>query len=87
MSFQMTPAHFSYNYEDSDVKIFCEDQLFHCHRFVLSNQSEVFKRMLTSWDVSEGFSGEIIITDTSAITMNDILVFLYQGVRFLFVSS
>ena len=63
MSFQMVSAQIPMNYKDSDVKIFCEGQVFHCHRSVLTKQSEVFERMLTCDNMKEATSGEININD------------------------
>ena len=83
MAFQKTPGQISRNYKGSDVKIYCEDQVFDCHKFVLSNQSEVFRMMLTSNDTIEATSGEIKIKDISVTTLNNLLVFLYRGVRIL----
>jgi len=73
------PAKFFMNNELSDVKIYCEDEIFDCHKFVLSGQSEVFKTMLIDNEMTEARTGEINITDISANTMKDLLFFLYNG--------
>ena len=61
----------------SDVKIFCEDKTYECHKIILSLQSEVFERMLDS-NMAESKSGEIKIKGTSATTLEAILNFLYN---------
>jgi len=67
------------NKEFSDVKIFCEDQIFDCNKCILSCQSDVFKRMLMdNITMAEATSGEITIKGTSALTMNWLLYFMYQ---------
>ena len=62
----------------SDVKIFCEDKTFECHKAVLCLQSEVFERMLANNSMAESISGEIKATETSAITLEALLYFLYN---------
>jgi len=61
------------------VKIFCEEKTFDCHKLVLASQSEVFKSMLITSNMSETTSGEIRITDISAYTIHNLLFFLYHG--------
>ena len=63
--------------ELSDVKIFCEDKIFDCHKNILCCQSEVFKGMLMNEKMVEAITGEIRIKDISAKTMKDLLYFIY----------
>ena len=63
--------------EFSDVKIFCEDKIFPCHKNILGSQSEVFKSMLSNTDMVEASSGEIRIADISANVMETLLHYLY----------
>jgi len=67
------------NNEFTDVKIFCEKEIFDCHKLVLASRSEVFKSMLITSKMSETTSGEIKITDITADTMHNFLFFLYHG--------
>ena len=64
--------------ELSDVKIFCEDKIFDCHKTILCCQSEVFKGMLMNEKMVEAVTGEIRIKDISAKTMKDLLYFIYH---------
>ena len=64
--------------ELSDVKIFCEDKIFDCHKTILCCQSEVFKGMLMNEKMVEAATGEIRIKDISAKTMKDLLYFIYH---------
>ena len=62
-----------------DVKIFCEDKTFDCHKIIQSIQSEVFKKMLADDNnMVESTSREIRVTKVSAITMERLLFFLYN---------
>ena len=63
----------------SDVKILCNGKTFPCHKVILSNQSEVFKSMLSNGcgSMIEASTGEIKIKDISAETMESLLYFLY----------
>ena len=63
--------------ELSDVKIHCDDKVFNCHKLILSGQSEVFK-MILSGNSNEATSGKIEITDASAITMKNLLFYIYH---------
>ena len=65
--------------EFSDVKILCNGKTFPCHKVVLSNQSEVFKSMLSNGcgSMIEASTGEIKINDISADVMESLLYFLY----------
>merc|ERR1712018_761343 len=70
------------NDEFSDVKIFCQDKIFNCHKLILACQSEVFKRML-GWSIInnnmvESNTGEVKVTDTSEITMESLLYYIYH---------
>jgi hypothetical protein len=67
------------NDEFSNVKILCDDKTFPCHKVILSNQSEVFKSMLSDGcgSMIEASTGEIKIKDISADTMESLLYFLY----------
>ena len=60
-----------------DVKIFCEDKIFDCHKIILCLRSEVFERMLAN-KMLESTTGEIKVTETSAITLEALLYFLYN---------
>ena len=62
----------------SDIKIFCEDKIFYCHKVILSSQSEVFRSMLTNVDMVEASSGEIKIVDIAANVMETLLYYLYN---------
>ena len=63
----------------SDVKIICNGKTFPCHKVILSNQSEVFKSMLSNGcgSMIEASTGEIKIKDISADAMESLLYFLY----------
>ena len=61
-----------------DVKIFCQDKVFECHKLILSLQSEVFKRMLANNNMAESTSGQIEATETSVSTLEDLLYFMYN---------
>ena len=63
----------------SDVKILCNGKTFPCHKVILSNQSEVFKSMLSNGcgSMIEASTGEIKIKDISADVMESLLYFLY----------
>ena len=61
-----------------DVKIFCQDKIFYCHKLILSLRSEVFKRMLTGNNMIEATRGEINATKASAVTMEALLYFMYN---------
>ena len=63
----------------SDVKIICNGKTFPCHKVILSNQSEVFKSMLSNGcgSMIEASTGEIKIKDISADVMESLLCFLY----------
>ena len=63
--------------EFSDVKIHCDEEVFNCHKIILSGQSEVFK-MILSGNSNEVTSGKIEITDASAITMKNLLFYIYH---------
>ena len=63
--------------EFSDVKIHCDGEVFNCHKIILSGQSEVFK-MILSGNSNEATSGKIEITDASAITMKNLLFYIYH---------
>ena len=45
-----------FNDEMSDCRIICEDQIFPCHKFILSVRSDVFKTMFQTMDMQEGIS-------------------------------
>ena len=47
------------NDEISDVKIFCQDKIFNCHKLILACQSKVFKTMLLDSNMAESISGEV----------------------------
>ena len=64
--------------ELSDVKIYCEDKVFNCHKLILSGQSKVFKTMLINKDMVEATSGEIKIVDTPAHAMLRVLFYIYH---------
>ena len=66
------------NDELSDLNVLCEEETFHCHKLVLCSQSTVFKSMLVDNDTLEKSSGEILITDASAATINSLLYFMYH---------
>ena len=66
------------NDELSDVKIFCQEKIFNCHKNILACQSEVFKRMLMDSNMVESTSGKVKVTDTSEITMESLLYYIYH---------
>ncbi len=62
--------------EDSDVKVQCENgQIFHCHKYILAVQSDVFKIMFR-W---ESFDGTITIDDFDGKVVKNMLEFMYKG--------
>ena len=50
-----------FNDEMSDCRIICEDQIFPCHKFILSVRSDVFKTMFQTMDMQEGLCLYIIL--------------------------
>ena len=67
------------NDELSDVKIYCEDKIFNCHKLILGGKSKVFKNMLFNNEMVEATSGEIKIVDTPADAMENLLYYIYHG--------
>ena len=66
------------NDELSDVKIYCEDKIFNCHKLILGGKSKVFKNMLFNNEMVEATSGEIKIVDTPVDAMENLLYYIYH---------
>ena len=66
------------NDELSDVKIYCEDKIFNCHKLILGGNSKVFKNMLFNNEMVEATSGEIKIVDIPADAMENLLYYVYH---------
>jgi len=69
-----------FNDEMSDCRIICEDQIFPCHKFILSVRSDVFKTMFQTMDMQEGKDGDVKVDDISAKTMKLLLIFIYKDI-------
>ena len=66
------------NEDMSDVKLICGENEFPCHKFILSNRSDVFKTMFSIKNCKENQEGSVTINDVSAETMQIFLKFLYR---------
>ena len=66
------------NDELTDVKIYCEDKIFNCHKLILGEKSKVFKNMLFNNEMVEATSGEIKIVDTPTDAMENLLYYIYH---------
>jgi hypothetical protein len=62
----------------SDVKITCGEEVFHCHRNILSVRSPVFKAMFQS-DMIENISRIVDIKDIKPVVVKEMLHFIYNG--------
>ena len=62
----------------SDVKITCGDEVFHCHRSILSVRSPVFEAMFQS-DMIENTSRNVEIKDIKLEVLKEMLHFIYKG--------
>ena len=61
-----------------DVKLTCGDQVFYCHKFMLSARSLVFKAMLQS-DMMESKPEALEIDDIHQDILMDMLQYIYTG--------
>ena len=66
------------NKKFSDVKIICGEDVFHCHRNILSVRSPVFEAMFES-EMRENRSQEVIIRDMKPDVVREMLHFIYNG--------
>ena len=62
----------------SDVKISCGEEVFHCHRCILSVRSPVFEAMFQS-EMRENLSQEVVIKDIRPDVVREMLHFIYNG--------
>ena len=62
----------------SDVKISCGEEVFDCHRNILSVRSQVFNAMFQS-DMIESCSKNVIIKDIKPEVVKEMLHFIYNG--------
>ena len=62
----------------SDVKITCGEEVFDCHRNILSVRSPVFDAMFQS-DMIENRSKNVVIKDIKPEVVKDMLYFIYNG--------
>ena len=62
----------------SDVKITCGEEVFHCHRNILSVRSPVFEAMFES-KMRENLSQEVVIRDMRPDVVREMLHFIYNG--------
>ena len=62
----------------SDVKITCGEEIFHCHRCILSVRSPVFAAMFHS-DMTENISRTVNIKDIKPEVVKEMLHFIYNG--------
>ena len=62
----------------SDVKITCGEEVFHCHRSILSVRSPVFDAMFQS-EMLENRSQEVVIRDMKPDIVREMLHFIYNG--------
>jgi len=61
-----------------NVTINCGDQIFYCHKFMLSARSPVFKAMFQS-DMLENKSGSVEVGDIHPNVMIEMLRYIYSG--------
>merc|ERR1719186_1874999 len=64
---------------DGDVKIFCEDKEFRCHKLLLTSQSPVFKAMFDQENSKESIENTVDIQDCTPEAVEDFLFFLYNA--------
>jgi len=64
--------------KNSDFKIIAEDETFQCHKNILSARSDVFKNMLAH-DTLESKTNTLVTKDVPAITVEDMLKYIYTG--------
>ena len=62
----------------SDVKITCGEEVFYCHRCILSVSSSVFEAMFLS-DMTENISRIVNIKDIKPEVVKEMLYFIYNG--------
>merc|ERR1719300_659315 len=61
-----------------DVTLTCGDQVFYCHKFMLSSRSPVFKAMFQS-NMAENESGAVSINDIDHDVLLEMLQYMYTG--------
>jgi len=61
-----------------DVTLACGDQVFYCHKFMLSSRSPVFKAMFQS-NMTENESGAVSIIDIHQDVLLEMLQYVYTG--------
>ena len=66
------------NDEFSDFKIICQGKVFNVHRNILTCSSDVFQPMLTN-DTQEKQTGQLVIEDMEADTVEDMVNYIYTG--------
>jgi len=65
--------------EFTDVKLMSGNEVFHCHKFILSVRSPVFKAMFQATGMREEISDEVAIKDMSPEIVREMLHFIYTG--------
>ena len=61
----------------TDFKVFCDDKVFPCHKFVLASRSDVFEAMFSHENTTEALTGQAIIKDSNPQVLYNFLEFLY----------
>jgi len=61
-----------------DVLVNCGDQVFYCHKFMLSARSQVFHAMFNS-DMVENKSGSVTVEDFHPNVLKEMLQYIYTG--------
>jgi len=74
--------HHTETYPSCDYRIICKDKLgeiFNCHKIVLSNNSTVFKKIIS--DAKGQENGNVHISNVSSFTIRKLLQFVYIGFK------
>jgi len=62
----------------SDFRIICQEQVFPCHKAILSSRSLVFQRMLEH-NMTEKRTGVLYVDDLDPRTVDNMLKYIYTG--------
>lgn len=62
----------------TDLTLDVNDNVFHCHKFMLAKKSDVFDAMF-SHDFAETVSNKVVITDLESDAVLEMLRFIYTG--------
>ena len=63
-----------------DLKVNCQGKVFHCHKLVLSSQSDVFSKMLNNpgRKILESMNAEVRFDDVKPEVMETLIYFVYH---------